>query len=228
MKDEQRVFIRGVKGRGSEVVKMLEDRGGISAGEHGDCPRNIYFITHSGSVDYCPEDDETAKIIMDNYKEIKLWRDGDILINNDGTDYKVFWEYDSDSDTSFYAYNVSMHVNGTLTQYSGSIWHGEKIVCFIEDYRLATPSEVERFHELLHKHSKDWDAEKKQVVDRKWKPRENDSYYFIDNDGDILDYVWEGDDYDTDLYNFGNCFRTHEEAEVMAEKIKELLKGGSM
>ena len=88
---------------------------------------------------------------------------------------KYFWEYDSDTITSFYAHNVSMHVNGILTTYSGSIRHGEKIVCFIEDYRLATNSEVKRFHKLLNKCGKDWDGEKKQLVDLKWKPKFNEN-----------------------------------------------------
>ena len=88
---------------------------------------------------------------------------------------KYFWEYDSDTITSFYAHNVSMHVNGILTTYSGSIRHGEKIVCFIEDYRLATNSEVKRFYKLLNKCGKDWDGEKKQLVDLKWKPKFNEN-----------------------------------------------------
>lgn len=55
--------------------------------------------------------------------------------------------------------------------------------------------------------------------------KEGDDYYYICIDGDIANYTWDGDGFDANCYNFGNCFRTYEEAEDMAEKIKKLLKG---
>lgn len=190
-------------------------------------------FNHEGSISLVLLDSEFGKIIMDNYREFKLpeqWKDGDILINKDGTDYKVFWEYDSDSDTSFYAHNVSMHLNGTLTQYSGSIWHGEKIVCFIEDYRLATPSEAKQFHELLHNLKKEWDSENKEIVEWKWKPKEGDKYFYINSIGKVQ--ISKLGSYGIDTCNntfseFGNYFKTKEEAEVIAEKIKKLLNAES-
>lgn len=33
------------------------------------------------------------------------------------------------------------------------------------------------------------------------------------------------DSIDNNYFDFGNCFKTKEEAEAMAEKIKKLLKG---
>lgn len=228
MKDEQKIWIRGVDGRGSEVIKTLEDRGGCNhCGYDGEDPDGIYFISHEGSIRYKFSECEFGKVIMDNYRELKLpeqWKDGDILINNDGTDYKVFWEYDSDTVTSFYAHNVSMHVNGTLTQYSGSIWHGEKMVCFIEDYRLATNSEVKRFHELLNKCGKDWDSEKKRLVNWKWKPQKGEVYWTIIVGITIykLKLIWAGDAADKIRYELGNCFRTCDEVNASLTKVKLL------
>lgn len=208
---------------------MLTDLGGKDVdGMKCEEPDTIYFINHSGDIDFIEDYDEQASIIMDCYKEIRLpeqWKDGDILINNNGTDYKVFWEYNSDSDTAFYAHNMSMHVNGTLTKDSGGIWHGCKLLCFRKYYRLATPSEVNHFHELLHKLGKEWNAEKKELVEWRWKPKKGESYWFIGHHGLINDYIWGSNFTDIQLFDFGNCFRTRKEAEVMAEKIKKLLKG---
>lgn len=117
-----------------------------------------------------------------------------------------------------------MHVNGTLTQYSGSIWHGEKIVCFIEDYRLATNSEAKRFHELLNKCGKEWDAEKKQLVDWRWKPEKYKKYWAIYTNCEVMAFEWDDDSFDKESFDFGNCFRTREEAGAMAVKVKKLLK----
>ncbi len=42
MKDEQKVWIRGVKGRGDEVIKMLKARGGKLYGQiDGETPNFI-------------------------------------------------------------------------------------------------------------------------------------------------------------------------------------------
>lgn len=213
MIDKHKVWIRGVEGRGSEVRKMLVDLGATTQLEPKDFELSnyIYYISHRGDISYVTVEGEVSQIIMDNYRELKLpeqWKDGDILINSDGTDYKVFWEYDSD--TAFYAY----------------VWHGEKLLCFRKYYRLATPSEAEHFHELLHKRGMDWDAEKKQLVDWRWKPKCKETYYYISSVGKTLKTTYLGTDVDRESCKIGNCFRTYQQAEAMAEKVRKLLLGG--
>ena len=84
---------------------------------------------------------------------------------------------------------------------------------------------VERFHELLYKHGKEWDAEKKQIVDWRWKPKENDIYYYVDGCMIVEDRTFEGRVFDKRHYEARNCFRTREQVEAMVEKFKKLLKG---
>lgn len=57
----------------------------------------------------------------------------------------------------------------------------------------------------------------------KWKPKICEPYWFIDRDGDVRYHLWTEWDSDNDKYDFGNCFRTKEEAEAAAEKVKALL-----
>ena len=84
MEEKKKVWIRGRKGRGSEIKKILKGLGakvcGLDCNEDG-C---IYFIDHENGIDVTFSDSEIAQIIMDNYKEIKLpgqeWKDGDVLI----------------------------------------------------------------------------------------------------------------------------------------------------
>lgn len=53
------------------------------------------------------------------------------------------------------------------------------------------------------------------------KPKKGDSYYVIDNDGDILCAIeWENRTLDEARYEFGNVFKAEEEAEAVAEKLK--------
>lgn len=68
-------------------------------------------------------------------------------------------------------------------------------------------------------------AEKKQLVKWRWKPKEKETYWCICPDGQLSSGIFSNDEFDNGAYNFCNCFRTREEAEAMAEKIRKLLKG---
>lgn len=230
MKDEQKVWIRGVEGRGKEVIKTLEDLGGKNVDDiEGEEPNTLYYINHFGNIYFIEDYDEMANIIMDYYKEIKLpeqyehqeqWKDGDVLYSeNDG----LFSVFDG---------SVCMNDNGfqSTGAYFGVTENG---FCTRGNFggkgcpHLATPSEVEHFHEILHKYGKEWDAEKRQLVDWKWKPKEDEYYYFFDEMMQTHRNEWEDSPMDQHLFEVGNCFRTREEAEAMAKKIKKLLKGES-
>lgn len=219
MTDKQRVFIRGVKGRGSEVIRMLEDLGGKKPPlDLGGDPSYIYYISHEGDIGCMLFESEVGKIIMDNYREVKLpekWKDGDILVDKyQGGVFAVFSKYRTDCDdfdTHLAAspYDIRQHIVSYVT----------------DDFRLATPSEVERFHELLHKHCKDWDAEKKQLVSWKWKPSIGDDFWVINCNGSVVCLDWDDSASEKETFAFGNCFRTEEEAKAAVERVKKALKG---
>ena len=85
MEEKKKVWIRGRKGRGSEIKGILTGLGAGDAAEviceDGDC---IYFINHDNEIDCVPGSFELAQIVMDNYREVELpaeqWKDGDVLI----------------------------------------------------------------------------------------------------------------------------------------------------
>lgn len=224
MKEEWKVFIRGVEGRGDEVKQALINLGGkvINNYSYGALD-SLFFIDHYGEIRYAAETSEIAKIIRDNYREIKLpekWKDGDILINNDGTCYKIFSECDPHNANLFYAYNVSISViDGKITHYPDVAWS-----CYRKKYSIATPSQIERFYELLHASNKDWDANKKQLVDWEWKPKKGEDYWTIIVGITIykLKLTWAGSEADKIRYELGNCFRTCNKADDMLNTIKLL------
>ena len=85
MDEKKKVWIRGRKGCGKEIVKILEELGATNVGKIG-CENEdaIYFIDHENRISCRLRGSEIEHIIMDNYKEIKLpeqeWKDGDVLI----------------------------------------------------------------------------------------------------------------------------------------------------
>lgn len=101
------------------------------------------------------------------------------------------------------------------------VWDWDKDKC-----KLASDEESKHFHELLHKHGKDWDAENKQLVDynARWKPSDRTEYYYVTASGDADNDVWHDWNIHEKRHAIGNCFRTEEAAKRAADAFRELLK----
>ena len=223
MEEKQKVWIRGVKDRGEEVINALENLGGKNKyGYTGVDDARVYFISHKGNIALMNAEVEWAHIIMDNYKEIKLpaqqWKDGDILSATDAKEYVVYCDKKAEFDDLFFTY-VSVSNTDGLCQ--------DDDTPLKKFYRLATETEINEFHKMLHEYGKDWDAEKKDLVDWSWKPKVGERYYYISSTIDVVTGRWpEGDAILDNLLLSGNCFKTKSEAEATAKKFRELLKGG--
>lgn len=81
-KQKQKVWIRGVEGRGDEVIKMLTDLGAKNCdGLAGNDPNRVYSITTDGAI-ACTRDGVTIETLKTYYREIKLpekWVTGYVL-----------------------------------------------------------------------------------------------------------------------------------------------------
>ena len=51
-------------------------------------------------------------------------------------------------------------------------------------------------------------------------PQFGDDYWYVDSDTDVLDVAWYGGEYDQGRLSIGNVFKTKEQAEFAAEKLK--------
>ena len=63
----------------------------------------------------------------------------------------------------------------------------------------------------------------KEINLPKWKPKYEETYYRINWRGAVVETTWYDTQDEESCYEFGNCFRTKEEAEATRDKIKELL-----
>lgn len=214
MEEKRKVFIRGVEDRGNEVITTLTNLGAkndVAEGNNSNC---IYFIGHDGYINCIEIGSEFAKIIEDTYKEIKLWKDGDILFSENNNEFAVFAKWPTDPD-KFFSY---------ITIWP---WHQYYVTYQVidkKDFRIATKEEIAQFYERLHSNGKDWDAEKKKLVDWKRKPAVGDRCWMVTSNGKVNMFLWFGDKTNMKLLDFGNCFHTKEDAKIAAKKIKHLLK----
>ena len=59
----------------------------------------------------------------------------------------------------------------------------------------------------------------KYAIKRKpWKPKKNDLYYCIEQEGFVISNRWYNSYAEVLLYKLGNCYRTREEAEANRDK----------
>lgn len=215
--DEQKVYIRGVEGRGDEVIKMLMDLGAKNKFEcHGDDPHAVYFITHNGLAASATDNSEMANMLMEYCHEVHLpeqWKDGDVLINKKYSDVFAVFKEGCRRRTFGYTFLCADFHYGYISTVND---------IEVNKFRSATEEEIIRFHDLLHKHGKDWDVEKQQLVNWRWKPKDGETFYYFDEIGQILSDSY--DDFSNGpISDFGNCFRTREEAEAAAERVKKVL-----
>ena len=60
----------------------------------------------------------------------------------------------------------------------------------------------------------------------RWKPSSGDRYWTVSlepAEGYAYPARWYGESFDNNVHDFGNCFKTREQAEVVLEKIKKVL-----
>ncbi len=60
-------------------------------------------------------------------------------------------------------------------------------------------------------------------MNERWMPEYGDTFWYVSEFAEVCGTTWVDDEIDPVFYESGNCFRTAEEAEAAAEKVKALL-----
>ena len=221
MKNKQNVWIRGVEGRGEEVLNALKALGGkllrntqLSGGDDD----YIYIIDHESFIAAVYIKGEIAKIIMDCYREIKLsehWKDGTVLFSPLHRTFAVCTE---EEDAQWGDVMVHFILNENEIEYNLAIKKSE--------YRIANKKELKIFSGWLHNLGYDFDFKIKKVVKWQWRPKEDETYWVVNISGFAKSFTWYDDICDKLRFTFGNCFRTKEDAEAASERIRCALNRG--
>lgn len=76
----------------------------------------------------------------------------------------------------------------------------------------------------LEELEKEAEMQKKQEEPKPWKPERGEKYFSIEDVADVVPYTYCEDSIDEYNIQLGNCFRTKERAEQVAEKMRMLLR----
>ena len=64
----------------------------------------------------------------------------------------------------------------------------------------------------------------RQIIKLPWQPKNNEQYWTVEEDSILCD-SWDNDMSDYSYLKLGNCFRTKEEAEANADRIRKEIMG---
>lgn len=175
---------------------------------------------NSGDVITIPDDCKAVikdKIITVE-KEVKEFEGGDFVsLSNLGGKFLIIYKNKRGLSNAYYhAATYNGYCENRAVSYND--W------CFCDEVRIATEEEKQLLLDALHADGRDWDADKKQIIDYKWKPKLGEMFYCISYIFEAVENRWSDDRWDNLAYNNGNCFKTKYEAERYAEKLCEILK----
>lgn len=85
---------------------------------------------------------------------------------------------------------------------------------------VCTTSEFARISEAVN----EYNITDGKGYEKPW-PQKGDEYFYILDNGAIYSRIFDGDKYDCDMQDYGNLFRTEEEATEARDKVKVLLNG---
>ena len=88
----------------------------------------------------------------------------------------------------------------------------------------VTPEEQQAFDDFCKSKGKIWNKEKLQWEKYKWNPKPNECYWYVTSWGEVMYRHYLATSVDQGLLQIGNAFPTKEEAQKVAEKVKELFK----
>lgn len=157
----------------------------------------------------CTVQIENNKLIIK--EKAKIFKDGDILIDKDKNFMVIFKKYGDDKSTStFYSYysNYKEPLNYWFTSY----------------FNYATEEEKQSFFNELKAKGLKWNAEEKRVEKIRWRAGVNEKYFSFDSALRAQQFVEDNDTYDNAVYDALNYFRTKEQNEEAARRVKKTLR----
>ena len=141
-------------------------------------------------------------------KQVQEFKDGDVLTSIFNGQNVIFKE---------------MEKCGTFAVYYndlGSINYG----WIIDSFRHATEEEKQLLFDKMKEQGLKWNAEEKRVEKIRWRAKRGEYYFLFRSTTLKVDCYTECfDEIDANLYHSDNYFRTNEQAEEAAKRVKEVL-----
>ena len=155
------------------------------------------------------------EVVIVKEEKSKDFKRGDILVSL-SNEIILVDDYDFEGGHLYSFVNVDMY--GKLYKgpyFRWNEWH---------DWRLATEEEKQLLFDKMKEQGLRWNAEEKRVEKIRWRARLDEDYYYFSIGGLVMIGTEHQDNHSEDVWEFGNHFRTEEQAEKAAEAVRETLR----
>ena len=146
------------------------------------------------------------------------FKDGDVLVLVVNGKRCNAFIYKSTDKRGFHYYYVGLDVCNqiSISESPSNRWSNN-------DLSYSTEEEKQLLFNKMKEQGLKWNAEKKRVEKIRWRAKEGEDYYYITGRGHVVGDEEGGLPEDIERYEFGNYFRTQEQAEEAAKRVKEAL-----
>lgn len=152
-------------------------------------------------------------------KEVQEFKDGDILAYVDDTEYPCPFIYKNTDKKGFHSYYVGLDIGNRLSICDKPSYHWGS-----GTLRYATEEEKQELFDKMKEQGLKWNAEEKRVENIRWRAEEGEEYFSIDTAMRVRNFFEDFKEYDDFFYDAFNYFKTKEQAEEAAKRIKEVLR----
>ena len=145
--------------------------------------------------------------------ETPKFKDGDFVTSIGGRVMGIVYECrDNNGDPVIY-----MHWDNDSKLGQFKKWRAEV-------FRLATEKERQTITAQMAEQNLRWNAEEKELEWIRWRAEDGEEYCYVGNQGIIMVDKEDGHCADKNRHEFGNYFRTREQAEGAAKLVKATLR----
>ena len=151
-------------------------------------------------------------------KEVQEFKDGDMLVSVTNRHRYNAFIYKSTDGRGFHSCYIGIDVCGQLffNESLSDRWCKG-------DLSYATEEEKQILFDKMKERGLCWNADEKRVEKIRWRAEDGKKYYLVGNQGSVMIDI-EGDYcIDEKRHKSGNYFRTKEQAEEAAKRMKEVL-----
>lgn len=166
---------------------------------------------------------EGCKVVIKDdvvvFEKEQEFKDGDILAHLNYLNYRCPFIYKGTDKNGFHKYYIGLDVLNciTLPNCTDARWGNGTLL-------HATEEEKQLLFDKMKEQGLKWNAEEKRVEKLRWRADVGVKYYFVDSLLDVL-YIKEcWSSLCNKHYSARNYFRTEEQAEEAAKRIKEVLR----
>lgn len=193
----------------------------LQCGDTITIPEGCKATIKDGSVVFEKEEQTEEK------KEEQEFKDGDVLTSL--FDNKVIFIFKEDElrqkDNSNGYYVCHIYVSSSIGYTIDVPTKDSLFFCgHKKDVRLATEKEKQFLFNKMKEQGLQWNAEEKRVEKIRWRAGIDEKYFSFDSALRVQQFIEDNDTCDNAFYDALNYFRTKEQNEEAARRVKETLR----